>query len=147
YETRLDAPVRLTVSNNGQTASLFLTVEATAPGLFTDTAGALVPTNRASRGQAAAMYLTGAGAASPTVATGSAPGPQTPIASLPKPTQPASVTVGGVDAQILFIGIPPGLAGVTQVNFQVPAGVASGPQPVVITIGTSSSQSALLTVN
>ena len=57
------------------------------------------------------------------------------------------VTVGGVEAPILFIGIPPGLVGVTQVNFQVPAGLSSGTQQVLITVGTADSQPALLTVN
>ena len=57
-----------------------------------------------------------------------------------------SVTVGGVTAAITFAGIPPGLAGVTQVNFVIPAIVAPGAQPVVVTAGSIASSPGMLTV-
>jgi len=56
------------------------------------------------------------------------------------------VTVGDVEAPISFIGIPVGLAGVTEINFQVPAGAALGTRTVVVTIGGVSSAPATLTV-
>lgn len=146
YETP-PGPARITVNNNGQTSSIFVTVDAAAPGIFTDASRALVPTNRASGGQVIEMYMTGAGAVTPTIATGAAPSLQTPIANLPRPTQAARVTVGGVDAAIIFIGIPPALAGVTQVNFRVPATLPAGVHQVVVTIGGVDSTPALLTVN
>jgi uncharacterized protein (TIGR03437 family) len=90
--------------------------------------------------------MTGDGQVSPTLATGTAPSANTALARLPKPQQAASVTVGGVNAPITFIGIPAGYVGVTQVNFTVPDGVAPGVQPVVVTIGTANSASAKLNV-
>jgi uncharacterized protein (TIGR03437 family) len=58
---------------------------------------------------------------------------------LPAPRQPVSLTVGGIAVTPLFVGIPSGLAGVTQINFTVPAGLAAGPQPVVVTVGGAAS--------
>jgi hypothetical protein len=46
----------------------------------------------------------------------------------------------------LFVGIPYGLVGVTQINFVVPQTVPSGVQPVVVKVGTATSASANLTV-
>jgi uncharacterized protein (TIGR03437 family) len=57
-----------------------------------------------------------------------------------------TVTVGGVVATVRFIGIPSGLVGVTQINFTIPATVAPGVQPVVVTVGTAASAPANLTV-
>jgi uncharacterized protein (TIGR03437 family) len=55
-----------------------------------------------------------------------------------------AVTIGGVQALILYAGEAPGLiAGVLQVNAVVPAGTAAGNQPVVLTVGGVSSSSAV----
>jgi uncharacterized protein (TIGR03437 family) len=56
------------------------------------------------------------------------------------------VTIGDVPAPIDFIGIPAGLVGVTQINFQVPGGVGIGAQFVVVTVGGVSSAPAKLSV-
>jgi uncharacterized protein (TIGR03437 family) len=44
------------------------------------------------------------------------------------------------------VGIPSGLVGVTQINFVIPGGLALGPQPVVVTVGTAASQTATITL-
>jgi uncharacterized protein (TIGR03437 family) len=62
------------------------------------------------------------------------------------PVQPTTVTIGGTAATIDFIGIPAGLVGVTQVNVQVPSGVAAGVQPVVVTVGGVASAPATVTI-
>jgi adhesin/invasin len=54
--------------------------------------------------------------------------------------------MGGVNAPVSFSGLAPGFVGLYQVNAEVPAGLASGNQPVVITIGGSASNSALLPI-
>jgi uncharacterized protein (TIGR03437 family) len=52
-----------------------------------------------------------------------------------------TATVGGVTAFVQYAGSAPGLVGgVMQVNVQIPQ-VAPGPQPLVITMGETSSQS------
>ncbi len=140
YESAVGTNVTLVVTNNGQIASYSLTLNATAPAIFA------VPVS-AKSGTVATLYMTGAGAVSPSIATGSAPASGTPVASLPKPVnQPVSVTVGGISAPIQFAGIPTGLVGVLQINYQVPAGLTPGVQPVVVTIGGASSAEGSITV-
>jgi uncharacterized protein (TIGR03437 family) len=146
YEVNPNTTAILSINNNGQTASRTFSVSAAAPGIFTDQTGTLVPNATAARGQVITMYVTGAGAVSPAIADGSAPGSGTALASLPKPFQTVAVTVGGRPAPVQFTGIPAGLVGVTQVNFQVPAAVLTGSQPVSITIGSTTSASASLNI-
>jgi uncharacterized protein (TIGR03437 family) len=136
----------LTVTSFGQSATFKFMVGAAAPGIFAAADGTLVPSNSSSRGGALAMFITGQGAVSPAVPTGAAPAASTPLSQLPAPVLPVSVTVGGSTAQVLFVGIPPGLVGVTQVNFQVPANAPLGPQPVVVTVGSVASLPVTLTV-
>ncbi len=146
YETSPNTTAVVTVNNNGQTASTSFAVAAAAPGIFTGLGGVLVPTKSAARGQIIPLFITGQGAVSPPIPTGWAPVSGTPITSLPKPLQTVNVTVGGVPAPVQFNGIPPGLVGVAQINFQVPAEASPGVQPVVVTVGGVSSAPASLTV-
>jgi minor extracellular serine protease Vpr len=55
-------------------------------------------------------------------------------------------TIGGANAAVSFSGLAPGFVGLYQVNAVVPAGLASGNQSVVISVGGSSSNSALLPI-
>jgi uncharacterized protein (TIGR03437 family) len=119
-------------------------VATAAPGIFADASGAIAGKATAERGDVATLFLTGAGAVAPGVADGAAPGPFTP-----KPLQPVTVTVGGIllpPQSIKFLGIPPGLVGVTQINYQVPDNAPLGRQPVVVTVGSVSSPPAMLTI-
>ena len=51
------------------------------------------------------------------------------------------MTIGGQNATVNFAGGAPGLvAGVIQVNAQIPAGLTAGNVPVVVQVGTSNSQ-------
>jgi len=68
------------------------------------------------------------------------------VANLPRPQSQVSVTVGGIPASIQFEGIPSGLVGVLQINYQVPSGLTAGIHPVVVTIGGASSAEANLTI-
>jgi len=112
-----------------------VTVAEAAPGLFTSNANG--------RGQAVALngdfslnadfeqtpgarpelaggvvilFATGVGATNPPVADGQA-APSSPAAVDAGATV---VTIGGVNAQVLFSGLTPGLVGVWQVNAQIP---------------------------
>jgi uncharacterized protein (TIGR03437 family) len=146
YQTAANSTAVLRVSNNGLSTPVTFAVAAAAPGIFTDQTGAPVPDTSAARGQVITLYITGAGAVSPAIASGVAPAAGTAIAELPKPMQAVTVTVGGVQAPVQFAGTPPGLVGVTQINYQVPAGTAIGAQPVVVTIGGVASAPATLQV-
>jgi uncharacterized protein (TIGR03437 family) len=139
YETGAGAAV-LGVNNNGQTGVFLFTVTSSAPGVFN------VPiTGRP--GDTVTLYLTGDGLVSTTLATGATPFAATPLALLPQPALPLTVTVGGSQAAIAFAGIPPGLAGVTQVNFVIPAAATAGVQPLVVTVGGVASPPVNLTVD
>jgi uncharacterized protein (TIGR03437 family) len=146
YETTANSSAVLSINNNGQVTTQSFQVSAAAPGIFTDSTGTLVPTAAAARGQEIAFYITGAGAVSPAISDAAAPAVSTPLPDLPRPVQPASVTIGGVTAVIDFIGIPSGLAGVTQINVQVPNGIPVGAQPVVVTVGGVPSVPATITI-
>jgi uncharacterized protein (TIGR03437 family) len=146
YETAAGAAATVTINNNGQVGSQSFLMAPVAPGIFTDANGAPVPNISAGRGQIVTLFITGAGAVTPSIFTGSAPPAATAISDLPAPVQTAKVIVGGALASIQFIGIPSGLVGVTQINYQVPGGIGLGPQSVVVTIGGVLSAPANLTV-
>ena len=62
-------------------------------------------------------------------------------------TQPVAATIGGVPATVDYAGPAPGLVnGAMQVNLTIPPGLAPGPQPVVITVGTAVSQQGITVV-
>jgi uncharacterized protein (TIGR03437 family) len=141
-------PAVLAVNNNGQVAAFPFTVSVDAPGLYPsaidNATGSLV--SEASAGQVLLLFMTGEGDVTPFLATGATPAIGTAVSKLPVPILPVSVTVGGVQAAVLFAGINTGLVGMTQINFAVPAKAALGPQPVVVTVGSVSAPPVTLTV-
>ena len=60
-------------------------------------------------------------------------------------TAPVTITVGGRDARVIATVATPGYAGLYQVLFEVPNGV-TGKVPVVATMGSTRSNTVLLTV-
>ncbi len=146
FEIPVNTTAELVVTNNGKTARSTFDVAAAAPAIFSDLNGNIVPSAAFSPGQVATIFITGQGVVSPTVPTGAAPPAGTALSNLPAPVQSTSVTVGTSGAPIQFIGIPPGLVGVLQINFEVPGGLAPGPQPVAVTVGGVSSPAATITI-
>ncbi len=131
-----------------------LPVAPSAPSVFTYGAvgvgqGAIVnqdgsinsATNPAPRGTAIEIYATGGGQTSPSSSTGNV---ARGAANL---TLPVTVTIGGVNAQVLYAGNAPGeVEGVVQINVVVPPNVTPGlALPVLVTIGGVSSQTAVTT--
>jgi uncharacterized protein (TIGR03437 family) len=145
YETGI-GPAVLGVNNNGQVASFPFVVAEAAPGLFTAADGSLVPSATAKQGQTAVAYITGDGDTTTFLITGASPATGTAISKLPRPKLSVTVTVGGVAATVAFVGIPPGLVGVTQLNFVVPTTVPAGVQPVVVSVGGIKTQAGTLMV-
>jgi uncharacterized protein (TIGR03437 family) len=145
YETS-PGTADLTLGNPWDSMDYYFTVSAAGPGIFTFPDGSVNPSQTGSAGQQVSMYITGEGQVRPSLADGTTPAPGTPLASLPKPRQSYSVTVGGIAATVDFIGIPSGLVGVTQINFTIPANLPSGAQPVVVTVGTASSPPAYIAI-
>ncbi len=63
---------------------------------------------------------------------------------VPKPLVPVSVRVAGLDAPVAWYGAAPNMvAGVLQVNCTIPAGAPSGPQPLVLALGTATSRQSV----
>ncbi len=135
YDIATNSTATLAVNNNGQVTSQTFRIATSAPGIFADQNSVAVPFGSATRGQIITLFITGTGAVSPAISTGAAPTLATPISSLPKPAQNTTVSVGNVPATIQFIGIPYGLVGVTQINYQVPSSVGIGTQQVIVSVG------------
>ncbi len=140
YETGAGTAV-IGINNNGSVGFTTVQISPTAPGIFSYN-GLLNPDSTAKTGTAAYLFVTGDGDLAPcqstatcaaVIATGASPAYGTPLSSLPTPNATLTVTVGGVNAPVLFAGITPGSVGITQVNFQLPAGM-TGMQPVVVTV-------------
>ena len=98
--------------------------------------------NCAAPGGIGVLYAMGSGPVEPAVATGAF------AAAVPFSREKLGtrVTVGGQDAAVSFAGLTPGTAGLVQVNFIVPAGLAAGDSAVQLTIGPAVSNAGLMCV-
>jgi uncharacterized protein (TIGR03437 family) len=132
-----------------------VTLAPAAPGVFTsdgrqgivvdvDAAGnqTLVdPAHPARIGDALVIYCTGLGEVDPSVTTGS-PAPASPLSNA---VNPVTVTIGGIDANVLFAGLTPTQVGLYQVNIVIPAGITPGAQ-VPLIISAAGQASAPVTI-
>jgi uncharacterized protein (TIGR03437 family) len=143
YETALGSAL-VVVNNNGQAGYYVIHVTAAAPGIFNNS-GALTPAATASRGSSVSIYVTGEGELVPMLETGVPPSANISPGQLPHPRGAVKVTVGGVPADVTFVGNP-WLVGITQWNFTVPANAPTGAQPVVVLVGGVPSVPQTLTV-
>jgi trimeric autotransporter adhesin len=130
--------VELALSYHGkENAKTAVTIAASAPGLFAVKGGSgqVIAVNEhgtlnsaddpAPRGSVVSLYGTGQGV--------------TEIA--------ATVTISGIDAEVLYAGPAPGQAGVFQINARTPSGFApSGVVPLAVTINGKSVQTGLTIV-
>jgi uncharacterized protein (TIGR03437 family) len=117
--------------------SITATVGQYAPGIFVTVYpdSSLTTGKPAAAGDILVIYANGLGPVTPAVTTGAA-SPGTPATT----TQVPTVRIGGVNAEVQFSGLTPGLAGLYQVNVRVPSGFqASSNTPVVVSIGGLSS--------
>jgi len=148
YEIQPGPGATLEVGNPYTYANINFTVSSAAPGIFSygDTSPVRSPigSGSARAGQDVAIYVNGVGHVSVDPDDGS-----TPLAnSNPSPLLPVSITVGGIAVAkpYAYIGIPNWSVGVTQINFTIPGGVGTGPQPVVVTVGGVPSLPANITI-
>ena len=87
------------------------------------------------------VYLTGIGMLDNAVTTGAA----APGDPLSRAIASATVKIGGVDAQVLFVGLTPGFVGLAQANVTVPQ-LGAGEYPLEITVGGVASNRPVITV-
>ena len=146
-------PATVAVSYNGTSASATMQVIAASPGFFTanglaiaqhEDYGFVTIANPARAGEIVTFYGTGIGSVSPAVASGQ-PAPGSP--NLAVSTTTYSAAIGGTNAPVNFLGLTPTLAGVMQLNLQVPAEIPSGLLPIVLTINGVSSAGVTIPVD
>ena len=142
------------LSYQGQLSnSVSVPVALAVPGIFTADAsghgqGAILnqdgtvnsANNPAAAGSYVFVYGTGEGQTSPPGVDGTLDG-----SPAPTPVQTVTASVGGVNANVAYAGGSPGLvAGVLQVNVQVPQTTAAGNSvPIVLNIGGTTSQTGV----
>ena len=152
YEVAGQSSTNIQVAFNGQRTDLWgVPVVPAAPAISTldssGRGGAAVlnqdntvntPSNPAKRGSVVQIFATGEGVTLPASATGSVTD-----GSLKMPVAPVHLTIGGVEAEVLYAGsAPESVAGLLQVNARVPAIGNSGPAvPILLSIGQALSQS------
>ena len=120
--------------NAGIAAAIDATTYAASPA-------AISATNPAHAGDVVELYGNGLGPVNNQPASGA------PWSSgaLPSTKSPCTVTVGGVNAPVSYCGLA-GYPAEYQINITVPAGLASGNQPVVLSTGGVSSKAANLPI-
>jgi uncharacterized protein (TIGR03437 family) len=139
-------PAVLGINNHGMIAGFPVQIVPAAPGIATDGAGNVSPAASVALGGTTTLYFTGVGDVSPQIPSGFAPSSSSPPSTWPVPLLPVAVTVGEVPALIQFLGIPPGLVGVVQLNFIVPGSVPLGTSAVVVTVNGQASPAANIKV-
>jgi uncharacterized protein (TIGR03437 family) len=147
-------PVTVAVTTPQGTATTTTTMQTVSPGLFMYDAAnrryvaaqhadysivgppGLYPgaSSPAKPGEAIILYATGFGPTVPLTPSGQVVASAAPVANL----SAVSATIGGQPAQVQWAGIT--MAGVWQINVQVPAGTPSGDAAIVAQIGGKSTQ-------
>jgi uncharacterized protein (TIGR03437 family) len=93
----------------------------------------------AARGTVVSIYVTGEGLGTPELENGELPARE----RMPRPLLPVFVQIGGVASEVLYSGTVPGLLGVLQIDVRVPQAVSEGSVPVVVTVGSKTTQAAV----
>jgi len=148
-------PVPVAVTTPQGTATATVTMQTVSPGLFMYQAAngryvaaqhgvdysivgppGLYPgaSSPAKPGEVIILYTTGFGPTSPPTPSGQVVTNPAPVANL----SAISMTIGGQQAQVQWAGIT--MAGLWQLNVQVPAGAASGDAAIMAQIGGKSTQ-------
>ncbi len=147
------AIVAVQISYNGALSNtVSVPIAAAAPGLFTAASsgvgqGSILnqdysvnsASNPAAAGSVVAVYGTGGGLFQPALADGTIAG-----SALSTLVLPVTATVNGAAATVVYSGSAPGLiAGVMQINVEIPAGTPSGNAPITISVGGVATQAGV----
>jgi uncharacterized protein (TIGR03437 family) len=154
YEVHGKPTTRVEVEYKGtRSPAILLPVADAVPGLFTldstgkgqaailnETGCCNSPRNPAARGSVVSLYVTGEGQTVPAGITGNVSSYER-TDEYPKPRGHVRVTVGGVPAEIVFIGeSPDSVAGQLLLNIRIPRKAPVGDAiPLVITVGDTRS--------
>lgn len=157
YSVPVGAAAIISITYQGQTQSTAsaIPIAATVPGVFTANAAGFGqaaainqdgtlngPNSPAQQGSFISLYVTGEGQTTPAGIDG-----KPASAPLPQPVQTVSVTLNGQFVPVTYAGGAPTLvAGIMQVNVQIPPNILSIPTtlpvavPVVVYVGVTGSQ-------
>jgi uncharacterized protein (TIGR03437 family) len=134
----------------GMTTAVACTVAANAGQLFMGEGKAVLGAHAngtllgkgapAAPGETIVIYGTGLGATSPALIAGVVPAESASLATAPR------VTIGGTAATVTSATVVAGSAGVYQIVVQVPTDAPNGDLPVVVILGTTNTEAAVLTV-
>jgi uncharacterized protein (TIGR03437 family) len=153
YEIAGRPTTQVRITNKGVTSDpVTYNVIGTVPGIYTQNSqgngpGSILnqdlsvngPTNPAAKNSVVAVYMTGEGVTQPSSTTGAVAG--TSGNPLNKTPLTVTATVAGQPATVEYYSEAPGIVyGVMQVNVRIPANSPSGAQPIVISVGSNSTQ-------
>ena len=159
YEMASVAAPSVWINFAGQTSNAYqLSLAAAAPGLFAQNSsgsgpGAILnqdnslngPGHGAANGSIVQVFMTGEGLTAPQSVTGAIttvtlPPPQV----TPAPVQPVRVFLDGQQVPYTYAGEAPGMvAGVMQLNVQIPLYWGSGALPIQVSVGGNMSQNGI----
>lgn len=145
FETAGISSAPVVVTRDGNSSSpVDATILNSQPAIYTNPPGQAVVVHNANYsqvnanrplqpGEFAFLYAAGLGSISNTPSTGNA-APARPLAAA---TAHVTISLAGLPCDVQFAGLAPGLVGVYQVNFRVPANTPGGAQDLVLTADTS----------
>ena len=152
FETATGSASVVVTVGSSSSGPVTVNVTSSAPGIFLEPGNRSASINAdntvnaannpAASGSVLVTYMTGQGPVDNPVATGTAAS-SNPLSNA---TAPASATIGGQNAQIMFLGLAPGYVGLLQANIRLP-NLSYGDYLMTITIGGVASNSALVTVS
>jgi uncharacterized protein (TIGR03437 family) len=159
YATELSYAQISVINNGAQSNTVTVLMNTTAPGAFTVPPGGIgygavlhadfslvTPSSPAKAGETVLIFVTGLGDVNPAVADG-APGPSNPFSLT---VNPLAVYFAGpgktVQGAVTYAGLAPGLAGLYQINVQLPSTIASGDNYIEIQTADSYSTQAKMPV-
>jgi uncharacterized protein (TIGR03437 family) len=155
FQVPVDVPAGVQpviVSNsNGPSTAFNLTVAAASPNIFFDSVGGFVfrtnfslirPENAATGNDVLVLFATGLGQTSSPLNTGRIVPGGPPFFT----TQAATITLAGRQITPLYSIAVPGFAGLNQVAFQVPTGIAPGNAALSISVGGVTSNTVNLAI-
>lgn len=154
FEVAGQSSVQMVITqSSGQSLSATVPVAASNPSMFSANASGSGPgailnadmsrnssSNPAARGSVIAIYATGSGVTAPPSQDGVLTAANPPLIA-----QPVTVTIGGQSAQVTYQGAAPGLvAGMSQINVQIPTNIAAGPSAsVTLEVGRTKSRNTV----
>ncbi len=138
-------PLQLTVTDL-QPGIYTVNLSGSGPGVIANalTGQLISDANPAHASDFIVVYCTGLGLLQ---GGGPADGAAAPTSPIFQTVAKVTATIGGIDAPVSFAGLTPTLAGLYQVNVQVPAGVTPGSAvPIVISAGGVASNTVTLSL-